>query len=121
MNKLKVTIAGLLIACFGIGVINAQDKTTKPAAKKTTTKKSTAGDKTTAPATDKGTAKPASKHLKKDGTPDKRYKENKTGGDKAVAKPIQDKTPTKKASSMPPTKSTKKATPKKAAAANKGM
>ncbi len=120
MNKLKVTIAGLLIACFGFGVINAQDKTTKPATKKTTTKKATGGDKATAkPAKDTPESKPG-KHLKKDGTPDKRYKENKTGGDKAAAKPGADKTTTKKADNGA-TKPAKKAAPKKAAPSNKGM
>jgi len=68
MNKLKLTIAGLFVACLGIGVVSAQTGTaTTPAPAKTAT--TTASGSTT--------AKPA-QHLKKDGTPDKRYKENKT-------------------------------------------
>ncbi len=66
MNKLKVTIAGLLIACLGIGVMNAQNSTTTTPAKKT------------APKATPTTTAPAGQHLKKDGTPDMRYKENKT-------------------------------------------
>jgi len=79
MNKLKVIIAGLFVACLGIGVVSAQDATTAPA-KKTTAKKSTTKAKSstgTTKAADGTAAKPA-QHLKKDGTPDKRYKENKT-------------------------------------------
>lgn len=91
MNKLKVTIASLLVACLGIGVMNAQDNTTAPAKPATTKKaKSTTSN---APA-----AKPAAtttgQHMKKDGTPDKRYKENK--GTAAPAKST-DKKGTKKA------------------------
>jgi hypothetical protein len=116
MNKLKVTIAGLLIACFGIGVINAQDKTTtaQTPAKKSTKKAgataATSTDKkaTAAPAADKA-AKPAGQHLKKDGTPDKRYKENKTTAPASTDKPA-----TKKPAG-------KKAAPKKAASDNKTM
>ncbi len=119
MNKLKVTIAGLLVACLGLGVVNAQDKAaatgTKPAtAKKTTKKTSAKKEATTAPAAASSTqTKPATKHMKKDGTPDKRYKENKTTTPGDAAKPAT-KSTTKKAG-------TKKASPKKAAAANKGM
>ena len=88
MNKLKVSITGLLIACLGIGVVNAQTgtATTTPVAKapakastkKANTAKASTGAKTAAkPAAGASAAKPA-QHLKKDGTPDKRYKENKT-------------------------------------------
>ena len=113
MNKLKLTIAGLLIACFGVGVVNAQDKTgaapakqtpAKTGTKKATTPKATGTD--AKPAADKAAAAPT-QHLKKDGTPDKRYKENKT------AKPATD---AKTGTPAPKKTGTKKAAPKKAAA-----
>ena len=100
MNKVKATFAGLFIACLGIGVVNAQTATqTAPAAKQAPAKKSTAKAKsaTGTPKTDAAgtsTTKPA-QHLKKDGTPDMRYKENKAAAGK--------------------TTTTKKAAPKKAA------
>ena len=76
MNKLKVIIAGLFVACLGIGVASAQ---TTPSSTTSTTK------------TSSGTTAKSGQHLKKDGTPDKRYKENKTaktstGTKKAAAK-----------------------------------
>lgn len=70
MNKLKVIIAGLFVACLGIGVASAQ---TSP----TGTTQSTTGTTT-------GTTAKSGQHLKKDGTPDKRYKENKTGVKKSA-------------------------------------
>ena len=105
MNKLKVLISGLFIACIGIGVVSAQNGTTATpaAAKKTTTK--------TTKATDGSTAAKPTQHLKKDGTPDMRYKENK-----AAAKSTGTAAPAEKKST-----GTKKAAPKKAATSNSTM
>lgn len=74
MNKLKVTLAGLFVACLSIGMVSAQANTTaaQPTAKKSSTKA-----KSPKAATGSTAAK-SGQHLKKDGTPDKRYKENKT-------------------------------------------
>jgi hypothetical protein len=88
MNKLKVTIATLFVACLGIGVVSAQTAPTTPAPAKSTASTP---------------AKPT-QHLKKDGTPDMRYKENKAAA-KSTTTPAA-----KKATE------TKKAAPKKAAA-----
>jgi hypothetical protein len=100
MNKLKVTIAGLLVACLGIGVMNAQDNmTTTPAAKKTTPKAKTAGTSKTLATTPAKTSA-TGQHLKKDGTPDKRYKENKT------AKPAGAGTPATKSTTSTAKKKT---------------
>ncbi|HTB31804.1 MAG TPA: hypothetical protein VK808_07245 [Bacteroidia bacterium] len=124
MNKLKVTLAGLLIACFGIGVVNAQDKPSAAPAKQTPAKKSTkksatpkaATDaKTTKPAADKSAAKPAGQHLKKDGSPDMRYKENK------AAKPATTTPASKTGTTTPKKTGTKKPAAKKAATDNKPM
>jgi hypothetical protein len=82
MKKIKVAFIALLMMGFGAGLVNAQDK----AAKKEAPAKQ-------APA--------STQHLKKDGTPDKRYKENKPAGEK--------KTETKAAK----TESTPKAAPAK--------
>lgn len=84
MNKLKVTLTGLFVACLSIGMVSAQANTTaaKPAtAKKSTTKAKSSKEvaPTTGSRKDIGTSQPKpAQHLKKDGTPDKRYKENKT-------------------------------------------
>jgi hypothetical protein len=76
MNKLKVLISSLFVACLGIGVVSAQASTTgAPAAKQTPKTKSSAKAKSST-AANSTSAKPA-QHLKKDGTPDMRYKENK--------------------------------------------
>lgn len=91
MNKLKLTIAGLFVACLGIGVVSAQATT---GTKQTHAKKSTASKSKT------GSTTTPAKHLKKDGTPDMRYKENKAAAKKT---------------------GTKKAAPKKAATGNKTM
>jgi hypothetical protein len=115
MKKLKLTFTGLLLVCLGLGVASAQANTTagtpmKQAPAKKTTKKPAM---TKAAPTAKAAAKPAAAksagpHMKKDGTPDKRYKENKTP---------------KAGGSTTPKAAPKKATPKKAAApaANKPM
>ena len=106
MNKLKVTIAGMLIACLSIGAMNAQDKSaTSPAPK--TSKKAPATKATPGAKTQTG---PGGQHLKKDGTPDMRYKENK-----AAAKPGSSTPSTKKGTEMA---HPKKAAPKKAASEN---
>lgn len=81
MKKLKLTFTGLLLVCLGLGVASAQANTTagtpaKPAPAKKTTKKPAAAKA----AAGTNAAKPAGPHMKKDGTPDKRYKENKTPG-----------------------------------------
>jgi hypothetical protein len=95
MNKLKVTIAGLLVACLGIGVIKAQDNTTTKPAPKTTTSKASAKTSAATPT--------SAQHLKKDGTPDMRYKENKAAAGKSTSTtakpgaPATKKTTTKKA------------------------
>ena len=60
MKKLKTAFIALLVMGLGT-MVNAQDKTTTPAPAKQADKKPAA----------------SGQHLKKDGTPDKRYKENK--------------------------------------------
>lgn len=79
MKKIKVACIALLMMGLGMGAVNAQDK---PAAKKETTKQQ--ADKK-APA--------SGQHLKKDGTPDMRYKENKQAA--TDKKPAATKTTTK--------------------------
>jgi len=75
MKKLKVTLLALGLS---IGVISAQSSgsTTAPAQKSTKAAKPTATTTATP-------AKPA-QHLKKDGTPDMRYKENKAAAGKTT-------------------------------------
>ncbi|HXB10464.1 MAG TPA: hypothetical protein VNZ45_00645 [Bacteroidia bacterium] len=103
MKTIKLALATLLVAGLGLLTVNAQN--VAPA--KGTTQK--------APAT-------SGQHLKKDGTPDMRYKENKTtAGKTTVAKPAAKTTEAKPATdAKPATKSTKasgsKSATKKAAA-----
>jgi len=89
MKKIKIAFIALMMMGLGAGVVNAQDK---------------AAAKKDAPAqTDKKA--PAGQHLKKDGTPDKRYKENKDAS--------ATKSSDKKAKNVPKDHATKKAeTPK---------
>lgn len=65
MKNFRIALAALLMMGFTTGVVNAQDKATdkKTTTTKTQTSKSSSGQ-----------------HLKKDGTPDMRYKENKQTG-----------------------------------------
>jgi hypothetical protein len=92
MKTIKLALATLLVAGLGLFTVNAQN--VAPA--KGTTKK--------APAS-------SGQHLKKDGTPDMRYKENKQAAAKTDAKPA-----TKSTDAKPATKSTgSKSTTKKAA------
>ena len=86
MKKVKIAFIGLMLLGFTAGVYAqdkaATDKKTKPAksAKTTSTKKTdatTKTDKTATPAKDSKGTSTGGQHLKKDGTPDKRYKENK--------------------------------------------
>jgi hypothetical protein len=92
MKKLKTAFIALLVMGLGT-MVNAQDKTTTPAPAKQADKKPAA----------------SGQHLKKDGTPDMRYKENKQA-------PASDKKATteKKAA---PASTEKKADAKPAAAA----
>jgi hypothetical protein len=115
MKKVKIAFIGLMLLGFTAGVF-AQDKkdaavkSTKPTkpAKSTAAKSTAKTDKTTATKADNSAPAKASsgQHLKKDGTPDMRYKENK----QAAAKPASKTTSTKKAAS---TKATPAATDKK--------
>lgn len=90
MNKLKLITAGLFIACLGIGKMSAQAADQTPPKKVTTP--GSAAKASSGKAASASTAKPA-QHMKKDGTPDMRYKENKaagkTGTKKAVAAPAK--------------------------------
>src|ERR1700722_7115562 len=96
MKTIKLALATLLVAGLGLFTVNAQNV----APDKGTTKKA-------APA--------AGQHLKKDGTPDMRYKENKTAAAKtAVAKPAAKSTDAKPATKA--TKATGSKTSTKAAA-----
>ncbi|HVM88325.1 MAG TPA: hypothetical protein VMT76_09050 [Puia sp.] len=76
MKKI-ILIASLLFALTGISF--AQTTPAKTDAGKTTThvKKDGTPDKRFKENKDAAKAKPATTHVKKDGTPDKRYKENK--------------------------------------------
>jgi hypothetical protein len=103
MKTIKLVLATLLVAGLGLFTVNAQN--VAPA--KGTTKK--------APAS-------SGQHLKKDGTPDMRYKENKTAA-KPATKTTEAKPATKSTEAKPAatgTKSTKatgaKPATKKAAA-----
>ena len=80
MKKIKTAFIALMMMGLGAGVVNAQDKAA------TTTQ------------TDKKAAPASGQHLKKDGTPDKRYKENK---DASAAKSSDSK------ATKPATKNTK--------------
>ncbi|MBS1949149.1 MAG: hypothetical protein JST47_15420 [Bacteroidetes bacterium] len=78
MKKI-ILIASLLLAFTGISF--AQTTPAKKEATKATTvhtKKDGTPDKRFKENKEASQAKPAATHLKKDGTPDKRYKENKT-------------------------------------------
>ena|ERR1700722_1271135 len=102
MKTIKLALAALLVAGLGLLTVNAQN---------------------VAPAKGKTQQAPASsgQHLKKDGTPDMRYKENKTGAKPATksteAKPATKSTDAKPAATgTKSTKSTGAKTTKKAAA-----
>jgi len=92
MKKIKIAFIGLLMMGLGAGVVNAQDKAAAPAKKSSSTTQ-----------TDKKAPAASGQHLKKDGTPDKRYKENKTDAS-TTAKPADTK------SSASPKSGGKKAT-----------
>ena len=90
MKKITSLVAGLMLLFTGVNY--AQNTTTAPAPKAKTDQKAPAakGTSTTTHMKKDGTpdkrysenkgstAKPATTHTKKDGTPDMRYKENKT-------------------------------------------
>lgn len=97
MKKLKITLAGLVALCLSLGVVNAQSGTSKSAP----VKQSAPAKKTTKSAKSTGTTATPAKHLKKDGTPDMRYKENREAAGKTTGK---------KAKKAPATKSAKPAT-----------
>lgn len=91
MNKLKVTITGLFTLCLGMGVMYAQSGTNTPAKPASTqtapAKKATpAKAKTATTSTKAASGTSTTKHLKKDGTPDMRYKENKAAAGKTSTK-----------------------------------
>lgn len=94
MNKLKVTITGLLVACLGMGVVGAQTPTATPVAKQAPAKKTATKAKPAAGTSKDASATPAkpAQHLKKDGTPDMRYKENKAAAGKTTTKAAPKKT-----------------------------
>jgi len=99
MNKIKLILSGMLVACIGLGIVNAQDQPAKQTPAKTS-KTPTAKKRTTTTKTSTAKSAPAGQHLKKDGTPDKRYKENKGA-------------PAKKASTATPAKTDDGAKPAK--------
>jgi hypothetical protein len=101
MKKIKIAFIGLLMIGLGAGVVNAQDKAAAPAKKSSTTQ------------TDKKAPAASGQHLKKDGTPDKRYKENKTTTTSTTAKPADTK------STASPKSGSKKGTSAKTAPAAK--
>ncbi len=102
MKTIKLALATLLLAGLGLVTVNAQNVAPAKGKKPTT-------------------VNPASQHLKKDGTPDMRYKDNKQAAAKTDAKPAAATTEAKPASTG--TKSTKssgsKTSTKKAAATTK--
>lgn len=110
MKKMKFTIIGLLVG-LSLGVVNAQSSTNSNSApaKQATTKKTTSKvkpastNKTAASITGTTTAKPA-QHLKKDGTPDMRYKENKAAAGKTTSKKASGAAATKSANPSTPAK-----------------
>jgi len=108
MKTIKAALVGLMIIGLGAGTVNAQDKgTTTTATKK---QGATTDKKKPAPAATSDKTKKASstsgQHLKKDGTPDMRYKENKAA---AGDKKSDTKTTPAKGGSQKPTKAVKQA------------
>jgi len=101
MKTIKLALASLLVAGLGLLTVNAQN--VAPAKGKATT------------------VNPKAQHLKKDGTPDMRYKENKaSAGSTATAKPTGETKPaataTKSSTGGKSTKATGGKGTKKAAA-----
>lgn len=76
MKKLLIPFLAFLLS-FGFIPSNAQTQSAKKSAKKEATPLKKDGTPDMRYKENKNSAKPAPKHLKKDGTPDKRYKENK--------------------------------------------
>jgi hypothetical protein len=84
MKTIKLAFVALLAIGLSTATVNAQDAAVKGTAK-TPAKKADAGAKTNA----------SGQHLKKDGTPDMRYKENKQAAASTKATKASDKSTTK--------------------------
>lgn len=78
MKTIKLGLIALLATGLSIATVNAQDAAKGKSADKPAAQKSE-GAKTNA----------SGQHLKKDGTPDMRYKENKQAAAKTEAKPAE--------------------------------
>jgi len=109
MKTMKLALAGLMIFGLGAATVNAQDKAA--ANQKSTTTTTEKKKPATAASTDK--TKPATntsgQHLKKDGTPDMRYKENKQAAASGDKKTDTKKAPAKSSPNDKPTKAVKQA------------
>src|ERR1700722_11328268 len=103
MKKIRTAFIALLVMGLGVATVNAQDK---PAAT-TPTKDASAKPKADSKPSTSG------QHLKKDGTPDMRYKENKGTATKPAAseKKTAPAKSEKKAEAAKPATSDKKSTP----------
>jgi len=75
MKKLVIALMAMLLS-FGFTQVNAQAAQKKAPQKSETKMKKDGTPDMRYKENQKGSAKTAPKHLKKDGTPDKRYKEN---------------------------------------------